>query len=61
MPTLTENGCLDRQNRFRARLAEHHIDAAVLMDCRDVYYFTGKLLPDTFRFSCYWRPTEVVG
>ena len=48
MPTLTENGCLDRQNRFRARLAEHHIDAAVLMDCRDVYYFTGKLLPDTF-------------
>ena len=48
MPTLTENGCLDRQNRFRARLAEQRIDAAVLMDFRDVYYFTGKLLPDTF-------------
>ena len=48
MPTLTEYGCLDRQNRFRARLAERNIDAAVFMDVRDVYYFTGKLLPDTF-------------
>ena len=48
MPTLTEKGCLDRQNRFRTELAERNIDAAVLMDCRDVYYFTGKLLPDTF-------------
>ena len=48
MPTLTQKGCLDRQNRFRARLAEQNIDAAALMDCRDVYYFTGKLLPDTF-------------
>ena len=48
MPTLTQNGCLDRQNRFRTALAERNIDAAVLMDCRDVYYFTGKLLPDTF-------------
>ena len=48
MPTLTENGCLDRQNRFRARLAEQRINAAVFMDFRDVYYFTGKLLPDTF-------------
>ena len=48
MPTLTHNGCIDRQNRFRTALAERNIDAAVLMDCRDVYYFTGKLLPDTF-------------
>lgn len=48
MPTLTHNGCLDRQNRFRTGLAERNIDAAVLMDCRDIYYFTGKLLPDTF-------------
>ena len=48
MPILTQNGCLDRQNRFRARLAEQRIDAAVFMDFRDVYYFTGKLLPDTF-------------
>ena len=48
MPTLTQNGCQDRQNRFRTRLAERNIDTAVLMDCRDVYYFTGKLLPDTF-------------
>ena len=48
MPTLTPNGCLGRQSRFRARLAERNIDAAVLMDCREVYYFTGKLLPDTF-------------
>ncbi len=48
MPTLTHNGCQDRQNRFRTGLAERNIDAAVLMDCRDIYYFTGKLLPDTF-------------
>lgn len=48
MPTLTQNGCQDRQNRFRTGLAERNIDAAVLMDCRDVHYFTGKLLPDTF-------------
>ena len=48
MPTLTPNGCLGRQNRFRTGLAEQNIDAAVLMDSRDVYYFTGKLLPDTF-------------
>ena len=48
MPTLTQNGCQDRQNRFRTALAERNIDATVLMDCRDVYYFTGKLLPDTF-------------
>ena len=48
MPKLTQSGCLDRQNRFRARLAEQRIDAAVFMDFRDVYYFTGKLLPDTF-------------
>lgn len=48
MPTLTQNGCQDRQNRFRTALAERNIDAAVLMDCRDVYYFAGKLLPDTF-------------
>jgi Xaa-Pro aminopeptidase len=48
MPTLTEKDCQARQNRFRTGLAERNIDAAVLMDCRDVYYFTGKLLPDTF-------------
>ena len=48
MPALTQNGCQDRQNCFRRRLAERNIDAAVLMDCRDVYYFTGKLLPDAF-------------
>ena len=48
MPTLTPKGCLDRQNRFRTGLAERNIDAAVLMDCREVYYFTAKLLPDTF-------------
>ena len=48
MPALTPNGCLDRQNRFRTALAEQRIDAAVLMDYRDVYYFTGKLLPDIF-------------
>lgn len=40
---LTQSGCLDRQHRFRERLAAENIDAAVLTDYRDVYYFTGML------------------
>lgn len=48
MPTLSQTGCLERQDRFRTQLAAQQIDAAVLMDYRDVYYFTGKLLSDIF-------------
>lgn len=41
---LTQQGCLDRQKRFKARLAEEGIDAVVITDVRDIYYFTGLLL-----------------
>ena len=40
---LTQSGCLNRQHRFREQLAAQNIDAAVLTDYRDVYYFTGML------------------
>jgi Xaa-Pro aminopeptidase len=48
IPTLTQTGCLKRQDRFRAQLAAQQIDAAAFMDYRDVYYFTGTLLSDIF-------------
>ena len=48
IPTLTQAGCLERQDRFRAQLAAQQIDAAAFMDYRDVYYFTGTLLSDIF-------------
>ena len=44
MPTLTIEGCLDRQHRFRERLVALGIDAAFITDPRDIYYFTGTLL-----------------
>ena len=44
MPTLTIEGCLDRQHRFRERLVALGIDAAFITDHRDIYYFTGTLL-----------------
>ena len=45
---LTRQGCLERQRRIRQRLATDHIDAIVLSDRRDVYYFTGVLVPETY-------------
>lgn len=45
---LTEQGCLQRQKRFRAVLAENKVDAVVLTDLRDVYYFTGRLFTGPF-------------
>jgi Xaa-Pro aminopeptidase len=45
---LTENGCLERQRRLREQLDRLNIDAVVLTDYRDVYYFTGVLLADKF-------------
>ena len=41
---LTQDGCLARQQRFRATLASQGIDAVVITDIRDIYYFTGLLL-----------------
>jgi Xaa-Pro aminopeptidase len=55
---LTEAGCRDRQRRFREQLDRLNVEATMLTDYRDVYYFTGALLPDKFpgmRFPlCLW-------
>jgi Xaa-Pro aminopeptidase len=42
---LTKDGCLTRQDRLRQYLIENHLDAALITDRHDIYYFTGKLLP----------------
>lgn len=44
---LTTIGCLGRQERLRQALAERGIDAAVISDPLEIYYFTGLLLPKT--------------
>lgn len=44
MTILSTQGCVNRQRRFRERLAALNIDAAVLTDYRDIYYLTGVLL-----------------
>ena len=44
---LTTIGCLGRQGRLRQALAERNIDAAVISDPLEIYYFTGLLLPKT--------------
>lgn len=41
---LTLEGCRNRQRRFRDALAAEGIDAAIITDSRDIYYFTGALL-----------------
>ena len=41
---LTLKGCRYRQQRFRDALATEGIDAAIITDVRDIYYFTGLLL-----------------
>lgn len=45
---LTLEGCRARQARFCATLAAQGIDAAVISDRRDIYYFSGALLPAIF-------------
>jgi Xaa-Pro dipeptidase len=44
MPTLSVEGCLNRQHRFRERLIALGIEGAFITDPRDIYYFTGTLL-----------------
>lgn len=41
---LTIEGCKNRQVRFRKRLAEERLDAAVITDHREIYYLTGAML-----------------
>src|SRR5215207_2840089 len=45
-PRLTETGCAERRRRFVELLAVMRLDAAVITDVRDCYYFTGTLIPD---------------
>jgi Xaa-Pro dipeptidase len=44
---LTPSGCRERQQRLRRALADQGIDAAVISDPHEIYYFTGLLLPTT--------------
>ncbi|MFN8371284.1 MAG: Xaa-Pro peptidase family protein [Anaerolineae bacterium] len=57
---LTREGCLQRQARFKQRLAELKIEATVISDARDIYYFTGMLLtPYLFSIPCcLWLDTQ---
>jgi Xaa-Pro aminopeptidase len=41
---LTQTGCLQRQQRLREKLNEARLDAAVMTDRHEIYYFTGLLL-----------------
>lgn len=41
---LTKEGCLGRQQRLQHYLAENNLDAALITDRHEIYYFTGKLL-----------------
>jgi Xaa-Pro aminopeptidase/Xaa-Pro dipeptidase len=43
--SLTLSGCLQRQQRLRERMALLEVEAAFITDARDIYYFTGALLP----------------
>ncbi|MEP7292469.1 MAG: Xaa-Pro peptidase family protein [Chloroflexota bacterium] len=42
---LTPTGCRERQQRLRQALAEQRIDAAIISDPLEIYYFSGLLLP----------------
>lgn len=42
---LTQNGCLARQDRWRARMEDLKLDATAILDYRDIYYFTGAYIP----------------
>lgn len=42
---LTPIGCRGRQQRLRQALVEQGIDAAIISDPAEIYYFTGYLLP----------------
>jgi Xaa-Pro aminopeptidase len=42
---LTHEGCMARQTRWRATMNALGLDAVALSDYRDIYYFTGALIP----------------
>ena len=43
--SLTREGCAGRQKRLCEHLSMSGLDAAVITDHREIYYFTGALLP----------------
>jgi Xaa-Pro aminopeptidase len=45
MSGLTREGCVGRQKRLCEYMSAAGLDAAVITDYRDIYYFTGALLP----------------
>ncbi|MYA23784.1 MAG: aminopeptidase P family protein [Gemmatimonadetes bacterium] len=45
---LTKEGCRSRQQRLCARLAELDIDATVINHPKEIYYFTGIIIPEEF-------------
>src|SRR6476660_6547817 len=45
MPALSPTACANRRQRLLKLLAQERLDAAVITDTRDIYYFTGLLLP----------------
>jgi Xaa-Pro aminopeptidase len=45
MNTLSQAGCFNRRIRLLDQLVRERIDLAVISDPRDIYYFTGVLVP----------------
>lgn len=45
---LSKEGCKARQVRLIARLSEANIDAAIISHPKEVYYFTGVIVPEEF-------------
>jgi Xaa-Pro dipeptidase len=46
MPALALSSCRTRRERLMSSLAVAQLDAVVVSDVRDIYYFTGTLLPN---------------
>src|SRR5688572_288621 len=46
MPTLSPKACVLRRDRLAELLVRETIDLGLITDVRDIYYFTGVLLPD---------------
>ena len=45
---LSKEGCTARQMRLIARLSKANIDAAIISHPKEVYYFTGVIIPEEF-------------
>ena len=45
---LSDEGCKERQQRFCGRLSELDVEAAILNHPKEIYYFTGVIIPEEF-------------